>query len=62
LCLNKFLDDFSIALSPKSYNDKVGLALLCSITNQVKGCPFEAMIPSGLKGTGGCFIGPGKKP
>jgi len=42
----------AIVLSPKSYNSKVGLALLCPITNQVKGYPFEVMIPSGLKVTG----------
>lgn len=42
----------AIVLSPKSYNGKVGLALLCPITNQVKGYPFEVMIPSGLKVTG----------
>ena len=33
-------------------NGKVGLALLCPITNQVKGYPFEVAIPSGLKVTG----------
>jgi mRNA interferase MazF len=42
----------AIVLSPKSYNGKVGLALLCPITNQVKGYPFEVMIPSGLKVVG----------
>ena len=42
----------AIVLSPKAYNAKVGLALLCPITNQVKGYPFEVMIPSGLKVTG----------
>jgi len=42
----------AIVLSPKAYNGKVGLALLCPITNQVKGYPFEVMIPSGLKVTG----------
>jgi mRNA interferase MazF len=36
-------------LSPKSYNSKVGLALLCPITSQIKGYPFEVMIPSELK-------------
>ena len=41
-----------IVLSPKSYNGKVGLALLCPITNQIKGYPFEVMIPSGLKVAG----------
>jgi len=30
----------------------VGLAVLCPITNQVKGYPFEVLIPSGLAVTG----------
>jgi mRNA interferase MazF len=30
----------------------VGLALLCPVTNQVKGYPFEVAIPSGLPVTG----------
>jgi len=42
----------AIVLSPKSYNDKVGLALLCPITNQIKGYPFEVIIPAGLKVAG----------
>ncbi|MEA1939113.1 MAG: endoribonuclease MazF [Candidatus Caldatribacteriota bacterium] len=42
----------AIVLSPKAYNGKVGLALLCPITNQVKGYPFEVIIPSGFKVTG----------
>ena len=42
----------AIVLSPISYNRKVGLALFCPVTNQVKGYPFEVNIPSGLKITG----------
>ena len=42
----------AIVLSPKNYNGKVGLALLCPITNQVKGYPFEVILPEGLKVTG----------
>lgn len=38
----------AIVLSPQSYNGKVGLCLLCPITNQVKGYPFEVLIPAGL--------------
>lgn len=37
-----------LVLSPAAYNDKVGLAILCPITNQIKGYPFEVEIPSGL--------------
>ncbi|HLA94607.1 MAG TPA: endoribonuclease MazF [Pyrinomonadaceae bacterium] len=42
----------AIILSPSSYNRKVGLAVLCPITNQIKGYPFEVVIPAGLRITG----------
>ena len=42
----------AVVLSPRSYNDKVGLALFCPVTNQVKGYPFEVIIPPGLEVTG----------
>jgi mRNA interferase MazF len=42
----------ALVLSPRAYNGKVGLALLCPITNQVKGYPFEVVIPEGLKISG----------
>lgn len=42
----------ALALSPRSYNQKVGLALLCPITSRVKGYPFEVAIPRGLKVSG----------
>lgn len=35
--------------SPSTYNGKVGLAILCQITSQVKNYPFEVIIPDGLK-------------
>lgn len=38
----------ALVLSPAAYNGAVGLALLCPITNQVKGYPFEVSIPGGL--------------
>src|SRR3990172_8719880 len=38
----------AVVLSPKTYNGKVGLALLCPVTGQVKGYPFEVAIPDGL--------------
>ena len=34
----------ALTLSPKSYNQKVGLAIFCPITNQVKGYPFEVKL------------------
>jgi mRNA interferase MazF len=39
-------------LSPAAYNGKVGLAILCPITNQIKGYPFEVSIPAGLTVSG----------
>ena len=37
-----------LVLSPASYNGKAGLMLLCPITNQAKGYPFEVALPAGL--------------
>ena len=37
-----------MVLSPVTYNRKSGLALVCPITSQVKGYPFETAIPKGL--------------
>ena len=42
----------AVVLSPAAYNSKVGLALLCPVTNQVKGYPFEVIIPASLAITG----------
>lgn len=42
----------ALVLSPGAYNGRVGLALLCPITNQVKGYPFEVALPEGLAVTG----------
>ena len=39
-------------LSPRAYNERVGLALVCPITNQAKGYPFEVGIPAGHEVTG----------
>jgi mRNA interferase MazF len=38
----------AVVVSPKSYNGKVGLAIFCPITSQIKGYPFEVLIPAGL--------------
>lgn len=38
----------ALILSRASYNGKSGLAVVCPITSQVKGYPFEAQIPAGL--------------
>ena len=42
----------AVVLSPEPYNSTVGLAILCPITNRVKGYPFEVAIPSGQEVTG----------
>ena len=39
----------ALVISPRTYNEKVGLALFCPITSQVKGYPFEVAIPKGSK-------------
>jgi mRNA interferase MazF len=38
----------AVVLSPEKYNRKTGLALLCPITSQIKGYPFEVLLPAGL--------------
>jgi mRNA interferase MazF len=38
----------ALVLSPSAYNGRVGLALLCPVTSQVKGYPFEVALPEGL--------------
>jgi mRNA interferase MazF len=35
----------ALVISPKPYNQKVGLALFCPITSSVKGYPFEVLLP-----------------
>jgi mRNA interferase MazF len=35
-------------ISPTEYNRRVGLAVCCPVTSQVKGYPFEVILPAGL--------------
>jgi mRNA interferase MazF len=42
----------ALVLSPAAYNGKVGLAILCPVTSQIKGYPFEVLIPDGLEISG----------
>jgi len=42
----------ALILSPKIYNSKAGLAILCPITNNKKGYPFEVQIPTSLSVSG----------
>ena len=42
----------ALVLSPRSYNDRTGLALLCPVTTAAKGYPFEVSLPQGDDITG----------
>ncbi len=42
----------ALVISPQAYNGRVGLALFCPLTTQVKGYPFEVALPSGGQATG----------
>ncbi|MBU0486344.1 MAG: type II toxin-antitoxin system PemK/MazF family toxin [Bacteroidetes bacterium] len=42
----------AIVISPRIYNSKVGLAVFCPITSQIKGYPFEFLLPEKLKTRG----------
>ena len=42
----------ALVISPQAYNGRVGLALLCPVTSQVKGYPFEVALPRGGKVSG----------
>jgi mRNA interferase MazF len=42
----------AVTLSPRRYNEKVGLGLFCPVTSQVKGYPFEVRLPEGLAVSG----------
>ncbi|MGB6338891.1 MAG: endoribonuclease MazF, partial [Candidatus Aminicenantaceae bacterium] len=42
----------ALVVSPKTYNEKVGLALFCPVTSNVKGYPFEVVLPEKYKVSG----------
>lgn len=46
----------ALVLSPSTYNKKVGLAIFCPITNQIKDYPFEVIIPKGIKASGAILV------
>jgi mRNA interferase MazF len=50
----------AVVLSPQSYNNKVGLAILCPITTQPRGYPFEVLLPAGLPVAGAVLSDQGK--
>jgi mRNA interferase MazF len=43
----------AVVLSPRSYNEKTSLAVVCPVTSHVKGYPFEVSLPAGsrIRGT-----------
>jgi mRNA interferase MazF len=38
----------ALVLSPRAYNAKVGLCVVCPVTQQAKGYAFEVPLPGGL--------------
>ncbi len=42
----------ALVLSPRVYNAKSASALVCPITNQAKGYPFEVAVPAGHAASG----------
>ena len=42
----------ALVISPKNYNEKTSLSICCPITSQIKGYPFEVIIPDKLKISG----------
>jgi mRNA interferase MazF len=38
----------AVVVSPRRYNRQSGVALLCPVTSEVKGYPFEVILPTGL--------------
>jgi len=38
----------AVVLSPAAYNAKTSLAIVCPVTRQAKGYPFETPLPQGL--------------
>ena len=45
----------ALVLSPKAYNARTGLAIVCAVTSRVKGYPFEVLLPNGLP-VGGAIL------
>ncbi len=46
----------ALVLSPRLYNARSGLALVCPVTNQIKGYPFEVAVPAGYGATGTVLV------
>jgi mRNA interferase MazF len=39
----------AVVLSPRSYNEKTSLAVVCPLTSHAKGYPFEVIVPPGSR-------------
>ena len=39
----------AVIISPREYNQQVGLCLCCPVTSKAKGYPFEVELPPGMK-------------
>ena len=39
----------AVVLSPRAYNEKTSLAVVCPVTSQVKSYPFEVLVPPGMR-------------
>ncbi|HXH47984.1 MAG TPA: endoribonuclease MazF [Terriglobia bacterium] len=39
----------ALVLSPRLYNERSGLALVCPVTSRVKGYPFEVALPDEMR-------------
>jgi mRNA interferase MazF len=46
----------ALVLSPAAYNARARLAVVCPITNQIKGYPFEVVLPEGLPIRGAILV------
>ena len=42
----------AVVLSPQAYNERSSLIVVVPVTRQIKGYPFEVVLPSGLPVTG----------
>ena len=42
----------ALVLSPRAYNGKAGLCVVCPVTQRAKGYPFEVELPAGLPVSG----------
>ena len=39
----------AVVLSPRGYNEKTSLAVVCPVTSHAKGYPFEVAVPPGME-------------